>query len=212
MNRYQTTFKTWNKIAFVYEEVFMDLDLYDDTYATFCKALTLQNPSILEIGCGPGNITKHITSKRPDCTILGIDIAPNMIALAQKNNPTVSFKIMDGRKINTLPSLFDGIIAGFYIPYLSTSDLSGFIKDCAGLLKNNGMLYISFVAGDYKDSGYQTGSTGDQVYFYYHNIEDLQKELIEHDFIVTNTIHKPYLKKDGTSENHTIIIAKQINR
>ncbi|MFD2561397.1 class I SAM-dependent methyltransferase [Aquimarina rubra] len=210
MNRYKTTFDTWNKIASLYEEVFMDMDLYNDTYTFFCSELLQESPSVLEIGCGPGNITKHIVSKRPDCNILGIDIAPNMITLAKKNNPSAKFKVMDGRKINTLTSKFDGIICGFYLPYLSKSDRFSFINDCAGLLNNNGVLYISFVEGDYKKSGYQTGSTGDQIYFYYHNLDDINQELIEHHFTVIKTIHKPYLKKDGTSEDHTILMAKKL--
>ncbi|WP_299443100.1 class I SAM-dependent methyltransferase [uncultured Aquimarina sp.] len=208
MSRYKTTFETWNKIASIYEEVFMDLDLYNDTYALFCKELIKENPSILELGCGPGNITKQILSKRPDSKILGIDIAPNMIALAKKNNPSASFKVMDGRNIGTLKSTFDGIITGFYIPYLSKSDCFSFIKDCIRLLNNQGILYISFVEGDYDDSGYQTGSTGDQIYFYYHDLDFLKKQLVEHQFSIINTLHKQYPKKDGTVDTHTIIIAK----
>jgi len=212
MNHYKTTFKTWNKIAAIYEEVFMDLDLYNDTYAMFCKELTNDNPYILEIGCGPGNITKHIISKKPDCKILGIDIAPNMIILAQKNNPTASFKVMDGRDIDTLKSKFDGIITGFYIPYLSKSDCLSFVKNCSKLLNDQGTLYISFLEGDYKDSGYQTGSTGDQIYFYYHDLDILKKQLIEHQFSIINTLYKQYPKKDKTTDTHTIIIARHMIR
>ncbi|WP_299211770.1 class I SAM-dependent methyltransferase [uncultured Aquimarina sp.] len=212
MNRYQTTFKTWNKIASVYEEVFMDLALYNDTYYFFCEQLNKKKPSILEIGCGPGNITKHLLSKLPDCCILGIDIAPNMIKLAKKNNPTAKFKVMDGRKINTIPSKFDGIISGFYLPYLSQSDRVNFIKDCGSLLSNQGILYISFVEGDYNDSGYQTGNTGHQMYFYYHNLANLKKEFTEHHFAILKVIQKQYSKKDGATEVHTIVIAKQIGK
>ncbi|WP_378172073.1 class I SAM-dependent methyltransferase [Aquimarina sp. SS2-1] len=187
----------------------MELDLYNDTYDNFCNELIDENPKILEIGCGPGNIIKHIISKRPDSIIFGIDIAPNMIALAKKNNPSANFEIMDGREINTLNSSFDGIICGFYLPYLSKSDRFNLIKNCANLLNNNGVLYISFVAGNYKNSGYRTGSTGDQVYFYYHNLDDTKKELIEHHFSILYIIHKNYQRKDGSIEIHTIIIARR---
>ncbi|WP_299248108.1 class I SAM-dependent methyltransferase [uncultured Aquimarina sp.] len=212
MNRYKTTFETWNKIASLYEEVFMDIELYNDTYSFFCEQVNKKKPSILEIGCGPGNITKHILFKIPDCSILGIDIAPNMVKLAQKNNPAVDFKVMDGRKINTIQSKFDGIISGFYLPYLSKSDRFNFIKDCERLLNNNGILYISFVEGDQNNSGYQTGSTGHKVYFHYHNLNNLKKELTEHHFSILKIIHKQYPKKDETTEIHTIVIAKQIRK
>jgi trans-aconitate methyltransferase len=86
MDKYEITFDTWNKIASSYQERFMDLDLYNDTYDIFCSLIG-QNAQIFEIGCGPGNITKYILSKRSDLQIEGIDIAPNMIKLAEKNNP-----------------------------------------------------------------------------------------------------------------------------
>jgi trans-aconitate methyltransferase len=88
VDRYKETFDTWNKVARLYQEKFMDLDLYDDTYDTFCDEVNIENATILEIGCGPGNITKYILNKRPDFIIDGIDISPNMIELAKTNNPT----------------------------------------------------------------------------------------------------------------------------
>ncbi len=212
MNRYKKTFETWDKIASLYENVFMDMDLYVDTYIIFCNELTQKSQSILEIGCGPGNITKHIISKIPDCQFLGIDIAPNMIELAKKNNPSATFKIMDGREISNLPDKFDAIICGFYLPYLSKSDRFDLINNCQHLLNNHGMLYISFVAGSYKESGFLTGSTGDQVYFYYHDMDEVKKELMEHDFTILHTLHKKYHRTDKTSEIHTIIIARQNSR
>ena len=56
MDKYKETFKTWNKVASLYEDKFMDLDLYNNTYDYFCE-LVKDNAKILEIGCGPGNIT-----------------------------------------------------------------------------------------------------------------------------------------------------------
>ena len=83
VDTYKETFDTWNKVAKLYQEKFMDLDLYDDTYDTFCAELPIENATILEIGCGPGNITKYLLNKRPDFRIEGIDISPNMIELAK---------------------------------------------------------------------------------------------------------------------------------
>lgn len=209
MDSYKETFKTWNKIASIYEDKFMDLDLYNDTYDIFCELLDNVNPKILEIGCGPGNITKYILSKRPNFNIQGIDIAPNMIELARKNNPTANFKVMDGRQINKMESKFDAVICGFFLPYLSKSDRSNLIKDCNNLLSDKGILYLSFVDGDYINSGYQTGSGGDKIYFYYHSLENLEKDLTENNFNIINLTNKNYNKKDGTTEIHTILITKK---
>ncbi|WP_026705306.1 class I SAM-dependent DNA methyltransferase [Flavobacterium soli] len=209
MNKYKTTFETWNKVASLYEEHFMDLDLYNDSYDTFCEAIEKSNPKILEIGCGPGNITKYMLSKRPDFDLEGIDIAPNMIELAKKNNPNATFRVMDSRNIDQLKTEYDGIICGFCIPYLSKSDCSKLVKDIKNLFSEKGILYLSFIEGDYEKSGYQSGSSGDQVYFYYHDLESIQTDLSENGFEITNISHKDYTRKDGTSEIHTILIARK---
>ncbi len=208
MDSYNETFETWNKVAQLYQDQFMDLDLYNESYDIFCKQLTHVNAAILEIGCGPGNITKYMLSKRPDLLIEGIDVAPNMIELAKKNNPTTNFKVMDCRQINKLTTEFDGIVCGFCLPYLSKFDCSKLFTDCNKLLATNGIIYFSFVEGDYNNSGYLAASSGDRTFFYYHELESLKKDLTENHFEIVNLSRVHYKKNDGSLEENTIIIAK----
>lgn len=208
MNPYQETFETWNKIASLYEEKFMELDLYNQSYDAFCALLKKDNPKLLEIGCGPGNITKYLLTKHPHFNILGIDVAPNMVQLAKKNNPTAQFELMDTRNINTLTTTFDAIIGGFCLPYLSKKECTTLITDCNKLLTEKGILYISFVEGEEKDSGYKTSSNGDRVFFNYHSLKQLETDLKLNAFTIENTIKVDYPKQDGI-EIHSIIIAKK---
>src|SRR5690606_29153072 len=128
MDNYKETFDTWNNIASIYQDKFMDLDLYNDTYDYICNSITKQKAKLLEIGCGPGNITKYILSKRPDFDIFGIDIAPKMTELAKWNNPTARFAVMDSRQICNLDTKYDGIIGGFCLPYLSQTESNELIS------------------------------------------------------------------------------------
>ncbi|CAM3526992.1 class I SAM-dependent DNA methyltransferase [Aequorivita lipolytica] len=211
MDKYQETFQTWNKIAEIYQDKFMNLDLYNDSYDVFLDTILKTNSSIFEIGCGPGNITKYLLSKKNVLKIEGIDISENMIELAKKNNPMAKFQIMDCRQIGSLNKKFDAIICGFCIPYLSKNDCKKLISDCKYLLNDNGILYLSFVDGNYGNSGYITGSNGDRTYFYYHNLNNLEKTLKSNDFEINNLILKNYKKIDGTDEIHTILISKKTN-
>src|SRR5688500_7295343 len=102
MDKYKTTFESWNKVASLYEEHFMDLDLYNDTYDAFCEAIEKSNPKILESGCGQGNMKKDMLYKRTDFELEGIDNAPNMVELAKKNKPNATFRVMDSRDIDQL--------------------------------------------------------------------------------------------------------------
>jgi len=209
MDRYQETFETWNKVAKLYEDVFMHLDLYNDTYDIFCELITKENAHVLEIGCGPGNITRYLLEKKPDLLINGIDISPNMISLAEKNNPSANFKVMDCRNIDQLTNKVDAIMCGFCLPYLSETDNLKFLMDCSKLLLQEGTIYLSFVEGEYSLSGYQTGSSGDRTYFYYHSVEDIISELNANNIKLIQLFKKDYVKRDGSAEIHSILIARK---
>jgi ubiquinone/menaquinone biosynthesis C-methylase UbiE len=209
METYKETFETWNKVASLYQDKFMNLDLYNETYDFICNSMVKDKSRLLEIGCGPGNITKYLLNKRPDFTIFGIDVAPNMIELAKKNNPSANFSVMDVRKIDQLKSTFDGIICGFCLPYLSQSDCEKLISDSYNLLSEKGLIYISFVEGEADMSGFKIGSSGDRCYFYYHQLEELKKQLIVGQFEKLKTIKVEYKKNEVEKEIHTILIANK---
>lgn len=209
MNKYQITFQTWNKIADLYEEKFMDLNLYNDSYDLFCEQIKVDKAHILEIGCGPGNITQYLLEKRPDFQLLGTDIAPNMIALAKKNNPTAQFQVMDAREIYQLGDRYDGIICGFCMPYLSKSDCEQLIDDSYHLLQEGGVLYFSTIEGEEQQSGFEVGSTGDRAYVYYHAVDFLKTALQSHQFKLIDLIKIKYPKSNHQVQTHLIFIAQK---
>lgn len=209
MNHNKETFHTWNKIAKIYEDKFMKMDLYNETYDFVCDTLKKENSKILEIGCGPGNITNYLLSTRPDLKIHGIDIAPNMIALAEKNNPTASFTVMDAREIASFDTKFDGIIAGFCIPYFSSSETAQFILDAKHLLNKGGMIYISFAEGTPSLSNFKNNSYGDKVYFYYHELETLKTLLNTNEFDAINVFKVDFKKSSTETDVHTVLIARK---
>ncbi len=209
MDRYKITFETWNKIASLYQEKFMELDLYDDSYDIFCNEITMSNPRILEIGCGPGNITKYLFSTRPDFKIEAIDIAPNMIKLAKENNPNAHFSVMDCREINKLTGRFDAIMCGFCLPYLSKEDSLKLIKDSYGLLNEGGVFYFSAIEDDYLKSGFETGSSGDKTYVYYHEEKYLKEALGDNGFEQISVIRKNYPKGQKDGQIHLIFIVRK---
>lgn len=207
-DRYRETFDTWNKLAKLYEDKFMHLDLYNESYDYFCGLLNKEHPEILELGCGPGNITNYLLKKRPDFKILATDIAPAMIERAKLNNPTAEFAVLDSRHIDQLTAKFDAIVCGFIIPYLSPADCEKLIIDSAALLAPKGLMYISFVEGLPEQSGFQTGSSGDRAYFYFHNLEALTESLTRNNLETIKLFKVAYQKTEQITDFHTILIVK----
>lgn len=209
MDSYRETSETWNKLATLYQEKFMHLDLYNATYDFICNAIDKKGAKLLDIGCGPGNIARYLVSKRPDFNILGIDIAPNMVALAKSNVPSARFEVMDIREIGELTEVFDGIVCGFCIPYLSPHDCVQLISDCSKLLLHQGLIYLSFVEGDASKSGYQKSSSGDRTYFYYQQSDDLKSALEKHHFQDFRMLQVAYQRPEKETEMHTILTARK---
>lgn len=212
-NDYKETFNTWNKIASLYKDIFMDFDLYNDTYDVFCELIgRFKIPTILEVGCGSGNISKYIFSKNSSVKLKGIDISENMIALAKELVPEGDFETLDARNILELNSKFDALLCGFTIPYLQKEDLVLFLENCGKILNNDGLLYLSFVDASYAESGFQTNSKGDRMYFYYYPLTFIEAQLKNKGFKVKNSFVKEYQKNDDVTEFHTILIAEKTDR
>lgn len=211
MDRYEETFETWNNIASVYQDKFMKMDLYNDTYDYICNSVTKPKAKLLELGCGPGNITKYLLSERPDFDIFGIDIAPNMIELAKKNNPTANFAVMDVRQINSLKIKYDGIIGGFCLPYLSHIESKDLISRSYDLLNESGLIYLSFVEGDPGKSDFKVGGGG-RVFFHFHSLDNLKKRLIATKFDEIRTFKVPYKTSETGKDIHTVLTAKKSAR
>lgn len=207
MDKYQISVNTFDKLAQQYQDKYMDFDFYTDTYDSFCTLLKYLpqhgiKTRVLELACGPGNITRFLLNKRPDLNILATDLAPNMVTLAQQNNPTARFQVMDSRQLSRVNTLFevpeheshqfDAIVCGFGLPYLDKNDVTKLIKDMAGLLKAGGLVYISTMEDDVNKSGFQTSSSGDQVYIHYHQGSFIVELLQQYGFDIIELQRKQF--------------------
>jgi len=211
MKEKDETFETWNSITELYHESFMNLKTYNESYDEFCSSIKVHNPSILEIGCGPGNITKYIFLKRPDFSILATDYSPSMIKKAKSNIPEVEFRVLDCREISSVQGTFDGIIAGFCIPYLTQEEVEILLYEVSKKLSKNGVLYLSYINNEPSKSGIITNSIGLSVFFNYHKKSELENTLNKYNL----SIMKTFVVNNGDSSVinniHTIHLALKNN-
>ncbi|MFK7783991.1 MAG: trans-aconitate 2-methyltransferase [Crocinitomicaceae bacterium] len=206
---YDNTIKTWRNLAEVYHEQFKDLTLYNESYKAFVSLLNSENPSILEIGCGPGTVTTWFKKRLPKASILATDVAPEMIVEAEKHVTGVTFKVLDAREVHTLQRTFDAVLAGFIIPYLTKEDLEKCIASISERMNDNGLLYLSCIEKDYSESHAQTGSTGHTMTVHYYLEEDIQQLFENHQLQHHSTIRVNYPLPSGESDTHLILIARK---
>lgn len=208
-DHYKITIQTWKKVAKMYEEKFMDFDIYDDSYTLFCSELNNPKGSILEIGCGPGNITHQLRSQLPEVSILATDVASEMIEVAQKNVENVQFEVLDARDIDSLKGKFDAIMCGFCVPYLDKTDLGLLIQNSTTLLNDRGIIYLSFIEGNYSDSQLQIGKTGDSMKVHYYEESDVLGLFKKNCIAPIQTIRVPYALADGSEQIHLIVLGRK---
>lgn len=207
MDKTQNAVAVFDKLADLYRQKFMNVDLYADSLDALCKLLP-ENAAILELACGPGNLTRYLLDKRPDLKILATDLAPNMIALAKASNPEAAFEIMDCRAIGNLGKKYHAIVCGFGLPYLSDVETETLIGDASDVLHHDGLLYLSTMEGDYAQSGWEAGSSGDLVYMHYHPESDLAGALSQNGLSISGSWRKQYNGKNGPVTD-LILLAKK---
>ncbi len=210
MDKNKIAVGVFDKHATLYQEKFMDVNLYGDTFDFFCDTIKKQDADLLEIACGPGNITKYLLNKRPDLKIFGIDLAPAMIELAKINNPTAEFHLMDCRQIGTITKKFDAIMCGFCLPYLTKDETIKLLSDASILLNSKGVLYISTMEDDYNKSGFKKGSTGDEIFMHFYQADFLTLILKKNNFNILKLDRKEYDITDETKTTDLILIAEKL--
>lgn len=209
MDKNQIAVSVFDRRAVDYQEKFMDVSRYHASLDLFCERVSPSGAEVLELACGPGNNTRYLLQKRPDFRILGTDLAPRMVELAQANNPDASFQVMDCRAVSQLNRTFDAVMCGFGLPYLTREEAAQLIADAAGVLQPGGILYLSTMEDDYAKSGIHQSSAGDQLYLYYHQADYLSEALHAHGF---SLLHLERMTDDRRPElpfNDLILIAQK---
>lgn len=198
MTELDKAIEIFDKYASQYQDKYMEYEPYVESYEVLA-ALVPERATVLDVACGPGNISKFLNSRIAGLSIHGTDLAPRMIELAKANIPSGKFEVGDSRDIKTLNREFDVVIAGFCFPYLKDVEVAQFIADVSGMINPRGVFYISTMEGDYEASGYPANATGDRIFTYYYSSIFLQKTLEANNFEVLRVDRKPFLKKGETA-------------
>jgi 2-polyprenyl-3-methyl-5-hydroxy-6-metoxy-1,4-benzoquinol methylase len=201
--------KLFDEFADEYQAKFMNVSFYSNSLDIFCNSISKPNAILLDVACGPGNITQYLLQNRNDFKITGIDLAPKMLDFAKNNNPWAQFKLMDGRDILKLEQQFDGIMCGFLLPYLNKQETKQFIADASEILNSSGILYISTMEEDENhQSGIKRTSAGDELFMHYHNANTIIAEIKNNNLKIIEIQRKESPEADGKVTD-LIIIAKK---
>lgn len=100
---------------------------------------------VLDIGCGPGHTTAHLTSLKLNAT--GVDLSPKMIASASRTFPQSRFEVGDFLALRQDNSSVAGILAFYCIVHLTSGQLTAAFSEMHRVLTPGGVLLLSFHVG-----------------------------------------------------------------
>lgn len=197
----------FDKKAELYQQKFMDQSRYAEGLNRCCELLGTNQGKLLDLGCGPGNVSRYLLDKIPWLRVEAVDLSPAMVALAQNNLPTAMCSVGDVRELDIWAGGFDIIVAGFCIPYLNREAVRELVLAAYQKLNLGGLLYLSFMEGDYSRSGYQLSSDGqDKAYIHYYPAEEIRSLFEASGFEIDSLLRTNFEKEDGSLDVDVQII------
>lgn len=203
---------TFSKLASRYAEKYFHLDLYDRYLDTFEKRIVPQGVSVLDVACGPGNVSAYLAKARPDLKLVGIDLAEGMILQARVRVPSAEFFVGDCREIGGFGCKFAAAAFAFGLSYLTDDDAARFFSSLNAALDTSAMLYLSTITGEASWSGFDANSDGDRVYVKY-RIKDEVVSMVEragYTIVLSEVIASPPNASRSTQD--LILIAQRMRK
>ena len=101
---------------------------------------------VADIGCGPGYVTKHLHDAGLD--VLGIDLSPEMIAIARRDYPDVRFEVGTMTDLGVADDSLAGIIAFWSVIHVPDDAVPGVFNEFRRVLRPESPLVVGFHVGD----------------------------------------------------------------
>jgi SAM-dependent methyltransferase len=110
----------YTSLAEVYDAMYQTFINYEEEYNFYSGILLrYQCKSVLEIGCGSGNLAGSFAKNQ--FNYIGSDLSDDMLSIAKKKNPGVCFVREDMRRLDLQEKVDSCIITGRTISYLITN-------------------------------------------------------------------------------------------
>ena len=208
MDETQTTIHSYNQNAKAYADKFMCHEPYVKQAKAFAELLR-SGDSVLDIGCGPGNVAKQLLATK-SLQITGVDLSEEMVKLASANVPSGRFYCQDIRQAEFVTGSFDAVVLSFSIVHLKDVEAEDLLRKAISWTKRNGHLFVSFMAG--KLAGFeQTSFSRQPIFFNYFDHGKIAQLLSEHGVDIIHSEQQDYHEPDGTiTQDHFLFGRKSV--
>jgi SAM-dependent methyltransferase len=101
---------------------------------------------VADVGCGPGYVAGYLHDAGVD--VFGIDLSPEMIAIARRDYPAVRFEVGTMTDLDLADDSVVGIVAFWSVIHVPDHAIPGVLEEFRRVLRPQGLVLIGFHVGD----------------------------------------------------------------
>jgi len=102
--------------------------------------------TVCELGCGPGQIARYLKDRGVD--MCGVDLSPEMVKVAGRLNPDISFSQGDMLALNFPDNSLAAIVLFYSIIHIHRDAVTRALQEINRVLTPNGKLFLAFHGGE----------------------------------------------------------------
>ena len=101
---------------------------------------------VLDVGCGPGQVGAYIAAR--GVRVVGVDLAPEMLAVAHRRTPLLPVAVADMRSLPLRSRSCGGVVSYYSVQHVVRSELPIVLRELGRVLVDGGVLVIATHLGE----------------------------------------------------------------
>ena len=97
---------------------------------------------VLDVGCGHGDIHRHVTKTEVPVSLTGIDVAATVVEEARKMHPDVDYDVYDGVKLPYEDGQFDAAYTICVMHHVPPPQWAAFLAEMRRVVRKGGLVMV----------------------------------------------------------------------
>lgn len=101
---------------------------------------------VLDAGCGAGRMSRYLADR--GAHVEGVDLSPNMVRMARRDHPDLTFVVAPLTALPYPDHAFDGVLLWYSIIHTPPEGQAAIFAEAARVLRPGGLVLVGFQSGE----------------------------------------------------------------